>query len=325
MKKNKFKLSPAGKLTVILSLILTPVTFSYAAEIEAAGRTYMRGSESIPDVHSNPEGISVINITSPSEYGLSHNQYMEFNVNEHEVVFNNSLENVVKDGVTYHANLNLRGSPARIILNEVVGSNISTLNGHQDIIGMPADYILANANGISCQGCSFAPEFKNVTLAVGEVNNYGGNVNISTVSNANILSISGGKENYYISDDALTLIAPVINSNDELSARSELSLIVGQNKVYLNKDAVPRVEKNNGGVKTIDGYYWGGMASNRIKIVDTRRENNLNLFASVFTASELDVRTEGTVRIKKIAKNDSLINNLGDVYIKGKTLIFPSH
>uniref|UniRef100_UPI001EE73DDB hemagglutinin repeat-containing protein n=5 Tax=Yersinia pseudotuberculosis TaxID=633 RepID=UPI001EE73DDB len=167
---------------------------------------------------------------------------------------------------------------------------------------------------------SFAPEFKNVTLAVGEVNNYGGNVNISTVSNANILSISGGKENYYISDDALTLIAPVINSNDELSARSELSLIVGQNKVYLNKDAVPRVEKNNGGVKTIDGYYLGGMASNRIKIVDTRRENNLNLFASVFTASELDVRTEGTVRIKKIAKNDSLINNLGDVYIKGKNI-----
>ncbi|EIR49386.1 hypothetical protein YPPY14_2366, partial [Yersinia pestis PY-14] len=43
MKINKFKLSPAGKLTVILSLILTPITNSYSAEIEAAGNTYMRG------------------------------------------------------------------------------------------------------------------------------------------------------------------------------------------------------------------------------------------------------------------------------------------
>lgn len=43
MKKDKFKLSPAGKLTVLLSLILTPVTISHAAEIEAAGRTYLRG------------------------------------------------------------------------------------------------------------------------------------------------------------------------------------------------------------------------------------------------------------------------------------------
>ncbi|CNC54679.1 hemagglutinin repeat-containing protein [Yersinia similis] len=328
MKKNKFKLSPAGKLTVILSLIITPVTFSYASGIVATTPNDIPGylvsfsdrENMTPEVQQVPGAATEIKITAPSEQGISHNHYTEFNVNEYGVIFNNATENGTKGGVTYNANQKLNGSPARVILNEVAGINASVLAGHQDIVGMPADYILANANGISCQGCSFSPEFKNVTLAVGEVNNYGGNINISTVSNANILSVSGGKENYYISDDALTLIAPVINSNDELSARSELSLIVGQNKVYLNKDAVPRVEKNNGGVKTIDGYYLGGMASNRIKIVDTRRENNLNLFAGIFTASELDVRTEGTVRIKKIAKNDSLINNLGDVYLKGKNI-----
>ncbi|WP_038930033.1 hypothetical protein, partial [Yersinia pestis] len=60
MKINKFKLSPAGKLTVILSLILTPITNSYSAEIEAAGNTYMRGNEHIPSVYNNPDGVSVI-------------------------------------------------------------------------------------------------------------------------------------------------------------------------------------------------------------------------------------------------------------------------
>lgn len=119
---------------------------------------------------------------------------MEFNVNEHGVVFNNSLETVVKNGITYQDNRNLRGSTARIILNEVVGSNISILNGHQDIIGMPADYILANANGISCQGCSFSPEFKNVTLAVGKVNVDRGDLrSINTLGNANLLNVSTGQ------------------------------------------------------------------------------------------------------------------------------------
>ncbi|CFU95625.1 adhesin/hemagglutinin [Yersinia pseudotuberculosis] len=297
MKKNKFKLSPAGKLTVILSLILTPVTFSYAAEIEAAGRTYMRGSESIPDVHSNPEGISVIDITSPSEYGLSHNQYTEFNVNEHGVVFNNSLENVVKDGVTYHANLNLRGSSARIILNEVVGPNISTLNGHQDIIGMPADYILANANGISCQGCSFAPEFKNVTLAVGKVVTVLGDLrSIDTIGNANLLNVSNDRDDNNMAD-ALTLISPVISTNGHIKVKGDAEFISGQNTYHIEKDKTPHAVAGDSEIKTIDGYYLGSISANRINLLDTRKDNNINLFADV-VAEEVEVATSGTLRLR---------------------------
>ncbi|CNI57852.1 hemagglutinin repeat-containing protein [Yersinia pseudotuberculosis] len=326
MKINKFKLSPAGKLTVILSLILTPVTFSYASGIVATAPNVSGYSASesgiknmMPEVKRNLGMATEIKITTPSEHGISHNHYTEFNVNEYGVIFNNATESVTKDGVVYNANQKLNGSPARVILNEVVGVNASVLAGHQDIIGMPADYILANANGISCQGCTFAPDFKNVTLAVGGVNNHGGDINISTADNANILSFSGGKENNYITDNTLILIAPVINSNDELSARSELNLIVGQNKVHLNKDTIPRVEKYNGGVRTIDGYYLGGMASGRIKIIDTRRENNINLFSGIYTANELDVRTEGTLRVKSL-EDKILINNSGSVYLKGKNV-----
>lgn len=297
MKKNKFKLSPAGKLTVILSLILTPVTFSYAAEIEAAVRTYVMDSEYIPDVHGNPDGISIIDITSPSEYGLSHNKYMEFNVNEHGVVFNNSLENVVKDGVTYKANLNLRGSPARIILNEVVGPNISTLNGHQDIIGMPADYILANANGISCQGCSFAPEFKNVTLAVGKVVTVRGDLrSIDTIGNANLLNVSNDRDDNNMAD-ALTLIAPVISTNGHIKVKGDADFVVGQNMYHFMKDKTPEVEAGNSKIKTIDGYYLGSISANRINLVDTREDNNINLFSDV-TAEETEVVTYGTLRLR---------------------------
>ncbi|MCF2952717.1 filamentous hemagglutinin N-terminal domain-containing protein [Yersinia pestis subsp. pestis] len=297
MKINKFKLSPAGKLTVILSLILTPITNSYSAEIEAAGNTYMRGNEHIPSVYNNPDGVSVINIAPPSEHGLSHNQYMEFHVNEHGVVFNNSLERVVKNGLTYDANLNLRGSPARVILNEVVGPNASVLAGHQDIVGIPADYILANANGISCQGCSFAPEFKNVTLAVGKVVTVRGDLrSIDTIGNANLLNVSNDRDDNNMAD-ALTLIAPVISTNGHIKVKGDADFVVGQNMYHFMKDKTPEVEAGNSKIKTIDGYYLGSISANRINLVDTREDNNINLFGDV-TAEETKVVTSGTLRLR---------------------------
>ncbi len=297
MKINIFKLSPAGKLTVILSLILTPITNSYSAEIEAAGNTYMRGSEHIPSVYNNPDGVSVINIAPPSEHGLSHNQYMEFHVNEHGVVFNNSLERVVKNGLTYDANLNLRGSPARVILNEVVGPNASVLAGHQDIVGIPADYILANVNGISCQGCSFAPEFKNVTLAVGKVVTVRGDLrSIDTIGNANLLNVSNDRDDNNMAD-ALTLIAPVISTNGHIKVKDDADFVVGQNMYHFMKDKTPEVEAGNSKIKTIDGYYLGSISANRINLVDTREDNNINLFGDV-TAEETKVVTSGTLRLR---------------------------
>lgn len=203
MKKNKFKLSPAGKLTVILSLIITPVTFSYASGIVATTPNDIPGylvsfsdmENMTPEVQQIPGAATEIKIMAPSEQGISHNHYIEFNVDEYGVIFNNATESGTKGGVTYNANQKLNGSPARVILNEVAGGvNASVLAGHQDIVGMPADYILANANGISCQGCSFSPEFKNVTLAVGKVNVDRGDLrSINTLGNANLLNVSTGQ------------------------------------------------------------------------------------------------------------------------------------
>ncbi|MGI3086144.1 hemagglutinin repeat-containing protein [Yersinia pseudotuberculosis] len=304
MKINKFKLSPAGKLTVILSLILTPVTFSYATGIVATSPNitgYLipeSGIESImPEIQKNPGAATEIRITAPSEHGVSHNHYTNFNVDEYGVIFNNSTENVMKDGVAYNANQKLNGSPARVILNEVMGINASVLAGHQDIVGMPADYILANANGISCQGCSFAPEFKNVTLAVGKVNVENGDLrSINTLGNTNSLNISTGQNDIVISD-ALTLISPVISTNGHIKVKGDAEFIAGQNTYHIEKDKTPRVEAGDSEIKTIDGYYLGSISANRINFLDTRKDNNINLFADV-TAEETEVVTSGTLRLR---------------------------
>ncbi|CFV33442.1 hemagglutinin repeat-containing protein [Yersinia pseudotuberculosis] len=307
MKKNKFKLSPAGKLTVILSLIITPVTFSYASGIVATTPNDIPGylvsfsdrENMTPEVQQVPGAATEIKITAPSEQGISHNHYTEFNVNEYGVIFNNATENGTKGGVTYNANQKLNGSPARVILNEVAGINASVLAGHQDIVGMPADYILANANGISCQGCSFSPEFKNVTLAVGKVNVDNGDLrSINTLGNTNSLNISTGQNDIVIAD-ALALISPVINTSGHIKVKGDADFIAGQNTYHIEKDKIPHVEAGDSEIKTIDGYYLGSISANRINLVDTREDNNINLFSDV-TAEETEVVTYGTLRLRSV-------------------------
>lgn len=44
---------------------------------------------------------------------------------------------------------------AKIILNEVTSGRRSALNGPGEVFGKQADVIIANPNGISCDGCGF--------------------------------------------------------------------------------------------------------------------------------------------------------------------------
>lgn len=159
MKERKFKLSASGKLAVIITMALSPLSLSYGSHIVPVENT-----ANSPTLSKNLNDTTVVNIVAPSASGLSHNQYEEFNVDRNGITFNN---------LTHEAELNpnpnlINGRPATLILNEVVGINVSELNGHQHLAGSPADYILANRNGINCNGCSFDPQFNKVSLAVGE-------------------------------------------------------------------------------------------------------------------------------------------------------------
>ncbi|HFF1620095.1 TPA: hemagglutinin repeat-containing protein [Yersinia enterocolitica] len=315
MRKNKFKLSPAGKLATLLSLILTPATMAYAAGIEAAGDSAHR-----PEISSTIYDVPLINIVAPSVAGLSHNQYQEFNVDQRGVIFNNSQFKVFEGMISARANPNLTGNPASVILNEVVGSNTSTLNGHQQIIGMPADYILVNANGVICNGCSFAPGFENITLAVGAaVIDDGKVLSMSTKGSSAILNIENTDKNTHVAD-VLTLIAPVINVDGDVLVKDKLSFIVGQNEVGIDTGRLLKSNLSDSLVKTIDGYYLGSIAANRINIIDTRKDNNVNLFSHVFGQELINVDAKGTVRLRSMGKETQRLSGAENIILSGNNL-----
>lgn len=134
----------------------------------------LHASEIIPiDRHLKvniKKNVTVIDISKPDENGLSYNKYRKFNVPETGVVLNNGI----KDSESYLAgkiegNINFQGSSASLIINEVINWYPSDLSGAMEVSGNSASVIIANPNGITCDGCNFI-KVPDITLATGKIN-----------------------------------------------------------------------------------------------------------------------------------------------------------
>ena len=113
-------------------------------------------------------GTPIVKIATPNDRGVSHNRYTDFNVDDRNLILNNSdriTRSLLGGYIDGNGNLKRSGS-ASLILNEVTGSNASLLRGYVEVAGAPAQLVLANANGIACEGCGFI-NTPWVTLAAG--------------------------------------------------------------------------------------------------------------------------------------------------------------
>src|SRR5699024_1792846 len=110
-----------------------------------------------PAVVKAANGTPVVNIVAPGKHGLSHNVYSRFDVGNKGLILNNSasISKTQLAGYIY-GNANLKASgPASVILNEVTSTRSSQLKGYMEVAGAPATVIVANPNGIACDGCGF--------------------------------------------------------------------------------------------------------------------------------------------------------------------------
>ena len=123
------------------------------------------------DVIQSSSGIDIINIARPDSNGLSNNSYSDFNVLSSGLVFNNSSSAVSSSlAGTIAGNPNYAASDsASLILNQITSNNPSYLGGILEVAGDSAGIIIANPNGIVCDGCSFANTDK-VDLITGTAN-----------------------------------------------------------------------------------------------------------------------------------------------------------
>ncbi|NIE74490.1 filamentous hemagglutinin N-terminal domain-containing protein [Pantoea sp. Ap-967] len=244
----------------------------------------------------NGHGVPVIEIVPPNASGLSHNQFLDYNVAKPGVVLNNALQ----DGQSQlagalAANPQFQGQAASTILNEVISRNASLIEGPQEIFGRPADYILANPNGITLNGGSFinttragfvvgTPELQDEQLR------YFNTLN----SSATLQVLGGGQSN---AEGALDLIAPRLDSTGPLTARDNLGITVGRNRLDSASGQV--IEHLPGTPSSIDAKLFGALRAGRIRMVSTAEGAGVHMGpVQVHAKHGIDIRSAGDLLIE---------------------------
>ena len=145
----------------IFNVTVATFTNQTGATITAAECNFVHDSftdeGSITCLNSNTVDTTVDNIAEPNSSGLSVNNYETFHIPSNGRVFNNSVSGATSQllgDVPANSNF-ISGNAANIILAQVSGTEISLLLGAFEVVGAEAGLIIANPNGISCNGCSF--------------------------------------------------------------------------------------------------------------------------------------------------------------------------
>ncbi|MGO7161460.1 filamentous hemagglutinin N-terminal domain-containing protein, partial [Rhizobium johnstonii] len=260
-----------------------------------------------PGVGTAPNGVPLIDIVTPNSKGLSHNKYDNFNVGTPGLILNNykgEIGNSNLGGVTPgNANLNTSG-PASVILNEVISGNRSALNGPIEVFGGRADVVIANPNGITCDGCGFI-NTPHATLTTGvpdigadgalkgfTVN--GGDVTFGS-KGANLAAGAGSVDLFDVVSRAVKIDGAIYGNDIRVTA--------GRNKFdYATGNATALAATSGTPQYAIDGSALGAMQAGRIKMVVTENGAGVRMSGNLAAnTSELSLSADGKISLGNVS------------------------
>ncbi|ELY4156280.1 filamentous hemagglutinin N-terminal domain-containing protein [Cronobacter turicensis] len=256
-------------------------------------------------------GATVVDVSAPSDGGVSHNYYKQFDVNSAGVVLNNGADssNTTLAG-NVDGNANMSGGSASVILNEVASSNPSQLNGMVEVAGQQAAVIIANPSGITCDGCGFINTSRS-TLVTGSVDMTGGKVSGFNVTDGKIVITGKGMDDH--ATDYTDIISRSVVVNAQLTAR-DLRIVTGSNKVnYKTLDAQeikPEIFSPQPSL-ALDVSSLGGMYANKIELIGTEDGVGVRNNGIISTAAEsISITLDGELENNNIisANKDLLID-----------------
>ncbi|VEG12417.1 two-partner secretion domain-containing protein [Moraxella cuniculi] len=192
-----------------------------------------------PTVLLGNNGTPIVNIRSINEYGVSRNQFTQFDIGEAGVVLNNARFGTSSQlAGDIEGNFWLLNGEATTIVNEVLSNNPTRLNGKIEVAGRAANVIIANPNGLSINGGSLINANHSV-LAAGSIQyNQGlpksiqaGSGTIDINNQGLAYQYSNQNNPYFAQLFAKTITAQASISNN---GTQYLQLIAGDNQADLN-------------------------------------------------------------------------------------------
>lgn len=278
----------AGLLCILL--VIQPMAASaqvIAATAAAAGVK--------PLIDQAANGVPLIQITTPNGAGVSHNQYQQYNVDNRGVILNNSQIITATQQAGYIAgNPNLAGGTARIILNEVTSNLPSDLRGFTEVAGSKAEVIIANPNGITCNGCGFINTSRGVLTTGTPIFGGSGSLDAFRVTRGQISVEGNGLDGRQL--DQIDLIARSVAVKAGIWANT-LNVVAGANHVDRgNLSASAIGGDGTAPAVAIDVAALGGMYAGKIRLLATEAGIGVNSQGSL-AAQSGDFKLDAAGRI----------------------------
>jgi len=282
----------------LLAAVVTVVfggPFSSFAQVQPQA-----GSQARQEQAAN--GVPVVQIAAPNAAGVSHNQYEQYNVGRQGQVLNNSATTTQTQLAGYiQGNANLQpGQAARLILNEVTSSNRSLLQGHVEVAGAASQVIIANPNGITCDGCGFINTTRGVLTTGTPLFGGDGSLSAFQVGRGSIRIEGAGLDADNL--QRIDLLARAVEINAGLWAK-DANVVVGANHIDYDSLAT-RAIQGDGAAQGfgLDVAALGGMYAGKIRLVGTE--------------AGVGVRSAGAL---VATGGDFVLTSAGDVQLTGRT------
>ncbi|MEB1547458.1 hemagglutinin repeat-containing protein [Xanthomonas campestris pv. campestris] len=289
------------KRGLALLLCCTVTWTSFPAWAQVAPTPNPGGQQPGQQVAAN--GVPVVDIVAPNARGISHNRYSNFNVGPNGLILNNSAQiSKTELGGYVAGNNNLqRSGAASLILNEVTSAS-SRLQGYTEIAGAKAQLVIANPNGISCDGCGFLNTSR-VTLTTGTPNlGSDGALNGFTVTGGALSIGSNGLDAFNV--DRLDLLSRQLSVGGSIWTK-ELVATAGTGRINYDGMLLDVLPGTDGGAPAIgiDVAQLGGMYADRIRLIATE--------------AGVGVVSRGTLAAQS---GDLQIDGAGQVSLRGTTV-----
>uniref|UniRef100_UPI00286EC943 two-partner secretion domain-containing protein n=1 Tax=Limnohabitans sp. TaxID=1907725 RepID=UPI00286EC943 len=239
-------------------------------------------------VDQTQNGLPKINIATPNGLGVSRNSYAEFNVGKQGLLLNNGANNSntsLAGWVEGNPNL-VSGQEAKLILNEVVGTRPSQLNGFMEVAGQKADVIVANENGVTCNGCGFINTNRAMLTTGTPIWGNGGSLDGLKIRQG---AVTIGEDGLSHPDSRVDLLSQTINVQGAIHA-DRLNLIAGNNDVQYDSLSVTPATGTTG---SLDVSLLGGMYANQIDLIATGAGVGVHIDGKLVSAGNVGITVEG--------------------------------
>ncbi|PYF81822.1 filamentous hemagglutinin family protein, partial [Marinomonas alcarazii] len=313
-------LQPCRKHQKYIAQIMLASYLSMPGVLLAQGVT-AANTPHAPSFDRAANGVPIVNINKASSKGVSRNEYNGFNVESKGLIFNNATDIVNTQLAGYvDGNSNLNGLSANIILNEVKGNSRSALNGYMEIAGQSAELIIANQNGITCNGCGFINTTRG-TLTTGQATFDGaGGLTGFDVSRGDVdisgLGLNAGNV------DEVDILARSVSLNGKFWANNA-TIVTGQNHIDYQDKTITDLKADGpkalGSGISLDVAAIGGMYANRIRLIGTEKGLGVNVAGEIKAVEDMvldsqgNLLNSGTLSAKTLTASSENISNTGAV------------